>query len=485
MVSITYSATLVLPPAMPGVDHHLYQDYQRMMQNIERWSPEPRYTGSDEIERVRRELLIEITSMGLVAQLDVYNSGKPKGINKYQLDENGDLIVQNIMVRLEAPQSQTTYLFVAHYDGSDDPSAGDSMFGVCAMLEALRSLAKLDLNHNIIFLFTDGEEVFRTLSGASHVLKSYPELVDEVALVLNIEGCNGGGNPGIYGSSPDNLSLLRFYQSIGLYEYGTSLIYDIMAFTDTSGDLYHFTAAGMTGLNLAAFGSGRYYHTPLDTYENLDPNSAYIYFQNVIQLAHHLAMNGSDDLKAAENGVFFPILPGKIAVIPLSATRILFAVILVISFALLLVFRRQDGLGSVEKLITRVLKFTSVSSVVFAVVFPNSLLHFVLPITALLVHFAIHRLRLAERTSTGVVLSMIWSVTSGSAIITLSAPILFQMFLYGLRMPILLIIPIGLLAYIIPCLLCLCETNTNETMPLVNAITLPKSIAEWWYRPSE
>jgi hypothetical protein len=35
-ISLPYSAALVLPPAMPGAEHYLYQDYRRMMRNIER-----------------------------------------------------------------------------------------------------------------------------------------------------------------------------------------------------------------------------------------------------------------------------------------------------------------------------------------------------------------------------------------------------------------------------------------------------------------
>ena len=50
----------------PLVADEASDSFHRMMHNIERWTREPRYVGSDELKRVRAEIVDEIKAMGLI-----------------------------------------------------------------------------------------------------------------------------------------------------------------------------------------------------------------------------------------------------------------------------------------------------------------------------------------------------------------------------------------------------------------------------------
>ena len=466
-LSIPYGVSLTFPPPLPKSKSSEFHGFQQMMQNIERWTQAPHWSGSAELERIRHEIVQEIENMGLVAKVDSYNSGKIRTSNIFEADESGDLWVHNILVKLDAPQSNHPFLFVSHYDGSDDPSAADDMLAVCAMLEALRSLVGRELQNSIYFLFTDGEEVLRYASGASHVLKDYPEFVESVSLVMNLEGSSGRACVSIVESSENNMALLQLYKEIGLYEYGSSLIADVIMMAGKSGDMYHFLQAGMRGLNMAALGDGRYYHTPLDSYENLNADASYHYYDTVLKLATYLTMSDIPRLDATDNALFFPVTRGSVQIIPVRHAFIVVATLYLCSIALLIAFRRRQLSNATASRSMKNLTFIVIFSTLLIWLFPNSLQHFITPMAALLIHTLMHW----KEDTVGLIWDVarfLWALISGSTIMILYVPVLYQFIV--LRIFPLPLVVVGFLVYLAPCFLTLSEIKSSEAIPMQDAI---------------
>ena len=110
----------------------------------------------------------QLTALGLKPQLQVTTAVG----TRYQ--EAGR--VQNILAWLPGTHPNgKAVLLVAHYDGVEaGPAAGDDGAGCAALLETLRALRarKQPLAHDVIVLFTDGEEA--GLLGAAAFVREHP-----------------------------------------------------------------------------------------------------------------------------------------------------------------------------------------------------------------------------------------------------------------------------------------------------------------------
>ena len=92
---------------------------------------------------------------------------------------------------------------MGHYDSVDDSyGASDDGSAIVTMLETLRVLKTQDpLMNDIIFLFTDGEEL--GLLGARAFLEQHP-LAKDIGLVLNLEASGTSGQSMMFETSKDN-----------------------------------------------------------------------------------------------------------------------------------------------------------------------------------------------------------------------------------------------------------------------------------------
>lgn len=76
-------------------------------------------------------------------------------------------------------------------------------------------------------------------------------------------------------------------------------------------DLSVFLRAGYSGMNFAMADGVEAYHEPIDNYDNLNRNSAYMYFKTMVDLAHHLSTVDLGVLQSNEDAVYFPFLKGN------------------------------------------------------------------------------------------------------------------------------------------------------------------------------
>ncbi len=101
--------------------------------------------------------------------------------------------------------------------------ASDDGSGVATLLETARALqAGPPIKNDVIFLFTDGEEV--GLLGAQAFVEQHP-WAKEVGLVLNFDT---GGDTGIvytYETSPGNARLISEYAKVVPYPATSSMMY--------------------------------------------------------------------------------------------------------------------------------------------------------------------------------------------------------------------------------------------------------------------
>src|SRR5262249_55859943 len=152
---------------------------ERAMKHVRAIAQQPHPVGSAEHDRVRDYLIAQLRILGLEPQVQLTT-----GVGTRYADAGR---VQNILARMPGTQSGgASVVLVAHYDSVEaGPGAGDDGAGIAAILETIRALrAGSSLMHDIIVLFTDGEE--SDLLGAAAFVREHPWAKD-IAMVLNFE----------------------------------------------------------------------------------------------------------------------------------------------------------------------------------------------------------------------------------------------------------------------------------------------------------
>ncbi|MDR0497977.1 MAG: M20/M25/M40 family metallo-hydrolase, partial [Treponema sp.] len=262
----------VLQTKPPRVNKSLpmYPVYERMMANLQKMAAKPHPSNSAEIKIVRAHLLEEIENMGIVPiihdviytreeLIDIFfleENGvssieelwekfhdfiiENRSINSLDelieyknnfeieeiiegIDEDGKIVLQNIMVKLDAPDTDRSVLFMAHYDSTPygpTPGTADNMLSVVAILEALRSQAQnKTLKTNLYFLFSDGEEQHLTgrggTEGTKRFVREYPELKDKIDMVISFEARGNRGALILFETSPNAYRLIEAYKKSG------------------------------------------------------------------------------------------------------------------------------------------------------------------------------------------------------------------------------------------------------------------------------
>ena len=227
------------------------------------------------------------------------------------LAKGGQLLagrVQNIIARLPGRQpGGRAVLVLAHYDSQPHaPGAGDDGAGVAAMLETVRALrAGPPLLHDVIWLFSDGEEV--GLLGAQAYARDTARLRREVGVALNFEGRGNAGPSLTFEVSPQNGWVMREYARAVPYPIASSLFYEAYRHLPNDTDFTPLRAAGLTGLNFAFVGGYPYYHSPADTPAHLDLGSLQHHGSYMLSLVRHFGSISLAQTKAPDETFFNPI----------------------------------------------------------------------------------------------------------------------------------------------------------------------------------
>ncbi len=341
-----FGSQIMRPSAPPAESDADYPSYQRMLANLEAMTLEPHPSGSKEIERVRTYLLAQINIMGLnptiesekITIKDVFNSQEAryarknglepfiqeplneaakKGIEdairqKAVFNKNGEVILKNILVKLDVPDTEQGVLIVSHYDTKKTtPGAADDMVSVSAILEALREQSKNhSLKNDLYFLFTDGEEV--GTMGAEAFVKSHPELKSTIKLVINFEARGNSGSLLMFQTSGDNYNLMSYFQSASSRPLAFSFTTALYRRMPNDTDLTHFLDAGYSGINFAAVEGVETYHKLSDSFANLNRSTAYNYLKTALEMVRFSGQEKFQQTGSNYDGVYFPLSSGML-----------------------------------------------------------------------------------------------------------------------------------------------------------------------------
>src|SRR5215211_5206464 len=176
---------------------------QRAMEELKVVARAPHPMGSAAQARVREHILGRAKALGLPAEVQRRHGVKSSWWGGF----SGT--VKNVIVRVPGSRrSAPDVLITAHYDSVPvGPGAGDDGASVAAMLETMRALkAGPPLKNDVVFLFTDGEEL--GWLGAKAFARRDPE-ISNVGVAFAFEGWPKSGPTEMRATSPGDAWLVR------------------------------------------------------------------------------------------------------------------------------------------------------------------------------------------------------------------------------------------------------------------------------------
>ena len=200
--------------------------------------------------------------------------------------------VNNIIARIKGTNNSKAVLIMGHYDSQPNtPGAGDDAASTGAMLETARALkAGPPLENDVIFLFTDGEEM--GLLGAQAFVND-TSLLHEVGLVMNFDGRGNAGVSNTFEVNPENGWVITEFAKAAPYPIANSFSYEVYKRLPNYTDYTAFKEKDVTGLNSGFIEGFVNYHSMTDIPASLDLGSVQQYGANMLSLGKHF---GSLDL---------------------------------------------------------------------------------------------------------------------------------------------------------------------------------------------
>lgn len=218
--------------------------------------------------------------------------------------------IENIIAIHKGTSVGDALLLVAHYDSkSRAPGASDDLAAVASLLENASQLTHASPTENdIIFLFTDGEEL--GMIGAS-AFAEHHALIDTVGLVANFEARGSSGPSLLFETGDSSGDAIAHFIEFSNAPSGSSLFSEIYDRMSNNTDFTIFKEMGINGFNFAFTGSPRHYHSSLDNIENLNKNSLQHHGQNQLDIIRafgdqDLSQYGSAQPQATDR-VFFDV----------------------------------------------------------------------------------------------------------------------------------------------------------------------------------
>lgn len=255
----------------------------RAMVHLKEIADEPHFTGTPAHAAVRRYITDEIKKLGLEPQIqEAFDTWKlsPKRM--------WSAWAKNIVVKLPGTGGDQTVMIVSHYDSvPNSHGAMDDGAGVVTMLETLRALkAQGPLKNDVIFLFTDAEEI--GLIGAQAFADQHP-WADSVKLILNLESSGRTGPVLMFETGSNNRELIRELSAATPYIFANSIFFEVYKHMPNDTDFSVFKGAGKKGFNFANIDQRYTYHTQNDSYENTDEGVIQHMGTCTLSLARHFA----------------------------------------------------------------------------------------------------------------------------------------------------------------------------------------------------
>ncbi|QSE97004.1 M28 family peptidase [Fulvivirga lutea] len=296
-------------PALPGYTPDSYSAY-RAIEHLKIVAKEPHGTGTPAHKRVRNYIYDQCKKLG--AKIKVLTN---TGI-QYRGGTNVTAgTAYNILAKLEGTDNSKAVLVMGHYDSQPNtPGAGDDGSSIASMLEVMELLAKQGpLKNDIYFLMTDQEEV--GLLGAEAFVNSYPEL-DEIGMLLNFDARGNTGVNFTFETTSQNGWIMREFSKAVDQPLANALAYEIYKLMPNGSDFTEFKDTHISGLNSAFIEGHAYYHSPEDTWRNMNLGTLQHQGDLMWEMVNHFGTIDLNETKA-EDAIFFSIL-NQVVIYPAS-----------------------------------------------------------------------------------------------------------------------------------------------------------------------
>lgn len=214
--------------------------------------------------------------------------------------------VTNVIARVPGTAGQPSVLMTAHYDSvGAGPGVADDLAGVAALVEVARLERDTAKLNPLLFVITDGEEV--GLLGAEGFTRH--EAFADVAAVVNVEARGTSGQSLLFETNENNAWIISAFAQEAPSAVMNSLYYELYRNLPNDTDFSVYREAGLQGLNFAAIGGSRHYHTTLDNLENMSADTLQHQGENLLAAARALSGTDLSDQPAGDS-LFLTLLPG-------------------------------------------------------------------------------------------------------------------------------------------------------------------------------
>ena len=286
---------------------------ERAFRHVEALADKPHPVGTVAHQQALNYVVSELQALGLSPQIQETTIVDPESPVYPGMIVAGN--VQNVIARLTGTAGNQAILLVSHYDSAATTfGASDDGSGVATLLETAHALqAGPPIKNDVIFLFTDGEEV--GLLGVQAFVEQHP-WAKEVGLALNFDT---GGDTGIvytYETSPGNARLISEYAKVVPYPATSSMMYEVYSSMPNESDFTPLKRAGIQGFNFAHLGGKFRYHTMTENQANLDHGSIQHQGSYAISLTRHFGNLDLSNLSQDKNSIYFNIFSLALIIYP-------------------------------------------------------------------------------------------------------------------------------------------------------------------------
>uniref|UniRef100_UPI00404B8932 M28 family peptidase n=1 Tax=Fulvivirga sp. TaxID=1931237 RepID=UPI00404B8932 len=330
---ISFNQLSTPAPALPGYTPDSYSAY-RALEHLKFIAKEPHSENTTGHKHVRNYIYDQCKKLGLetkvLSQTGLRSWGR-RGVRAGK--------AMNVLAKLKGTDNTKALLVMGHYDSQPNtPGASDDGASIASMLETMELLTKQGpLKNDIYFLMTDLEEI--GLLGAEAFVHSYPEL-DDIGMLINFDARGNTGINFTFETTSENGWIIKEFSKAVDKPMANALAYEIYKLMPNGSDFTEFKDTSISGLNSAFIEGYAYYHSPADTWQNIDLSTLQHQGDLMWQMVNHF---GNIDLTETkdQDAIFFSLL-GQLIIYPASLDWPLI-IVAIILFAMTLMFLKKNG----------------------------------------------------------------------------------------------------------------------------------------------